>query len=198
LAFLNTASPLASDPALAAAQSAIPNSLDAIGVFDSAKSGADPDPYAEESFTSLLETAAELINMNLDTRVIVVSIPGFDTHSDQLGRHQNLLEDFVTGVSNFWNRIESNGHADRVLLMSTSEFGRRVAENGSSGTDHGAASVQFLIGSGKGLYGDFDLRNLVNGDLPITVDTRSTYATALDWLGGPTDEILGNSYSRLF
>ena len=197
LAFLNTASPLASDPALAAAQSAIPNSLDAIGVFDSAKSGVDPDPYAEESFTSLLETAAELINMNLDTRVIVVSIPGFDTHSDQLGRHQNLLEDFVTGVSNFWNRIESNGHADRVLLMSTSEFGRRVAENGSSGTDHGAASVQFLIGSGKGLYGDFDLRNLVNGDLPITVDTRSTYATALDWLGGPTDEILGNSYSRL-
>ncbi|HJM35372.1 MAG TPA: DUF1501 domain-containing protein [Acidimicrobiales bacterium] len=197
LAFLNTASPLASDPALAAAQSAIPNSLDAIGVIDSAKSEVDPDPYAEESFTSLLETAAELINMNLDTRVIVVSISGFDTHSDQLGRHQNLLEDFVTGVSNFWNRIESNGHADRVLLMSTSEFGRRVAENGSSGTDHGAASVQFLIGPGKGLYGDFDLGNLVDGDLPITVDTRSTYATALDWLGGPTDEILGDSYSRL-
>ncbi len=82
--------------------------------------------------------------------------------------------------------------------MSTSEFGRRVTENGSGGTDHGTASVQFLIGSGKGLYGNFDLKNLVDGDLPITVDTRSVYATALDWLGGPSDEILGNSYSRLF
>ena len=71
-------------------------------------------------------------------------------------------------------------------------------KNGSSGTDHGAASVQFLIGPGKGLYGNFDLRNLVKGDLPITLDTRSAYATALDWLGGPTDEILGDSYSRLF
>ncbi len=198
LAFLNTASPLASDPALAAAQAAIPSSLDALGAISSAKSETNPDPYAEESFTSLLETAAGLINMNLDTRVIVVSVPGFDTHSDQLGRHQDLLTDFVTGVSNFWNRIESDGHADRVLLMSTSEFGRRVAENGSSGTDHGAASVQFLVGPGKGLYGNLDLRNLVDGDLPITVDTRSTYATALDWLGGPTDEILGDSYSRLF
>ena len=198
LAFLNTASPLASEPALAAAQSAIPNSLDAIGAINSAKSEANPDPYAEESFTSLLETAAGLINMNLDTRVIVISVPGFDTHANQLGRHQDLLTDFMTGVSNFWNRIESDGHADRVLLMSTSEFGRRVEENGSSGTDHGGASVQFLIGPGKGLYGNFDLRNLVKGDLPITLDTRSAYATALDWLGGPTDEILGDSYSRLF
>ncbi|HJP16409.1 MAG TPA: DUF1501 domain-containing protein [Acidimicrobiales bacterium] len=198
LAFLNTASPLSNEPALAAAQSAIPNSLDALGIIDSAKSENSSDPYEEESFSSLLETAAGLIDMNLDTQVIVVSVPGFDTHSDQLVQQQNLLIDFATGVSNFWNRIESDGHADRVLLMSTSEFGRRVTENGSGGTDHGTASVQFLIGSGKGLYGNFDLKNLVDGDLPITVDTRSVYATALDWLGGPSDEILGNSYSRLF
>jgi uncharacterized protein (DUF1501 family) len=86
--------------------------------------------------------------------------------------------------------------------MTTSEFGRRVEENGS-GTDHGKASVALLAGSplagghgGGQIVGQADLGVLVDGDLPVVIDTRSMYAAALDWLGGPTDELLGDTYDR--
>ena len=85
-----------------------------------------------------------------------------------------------------------------MLVITTSEFGRRVAENGS-GTDHGEASVHFLAGgrvNGGQVVGQADLAKLDSGDLPIEIDTRSVYAAALDWLGGPTDEILGGHYDR--
>jgi uncharacterized protein (DUF1501 family) len=86
-----------------------------------------------------------------------------------------------------------------VLVVTTSEFGRRAADNGS-GTDHGNASTQFLAGravSGGRIVGDVDLGRLEAGDVPITVDTASLYAECLDWLGGPTDEILGREPERL-
>jgi len=124
-------------------------------------------------------------------------VHGFDTHSYQRSAHEELLTNLADGLASFHQRLEADGHADRVLIMTTSEFGRRLQENGSAGTDHGTAGTQFIIGPNQGIIGQVDLDNLVDGDVPIYVDTRSMYATALDWLGGPTDEILGQKYDRL-
>jgi len=195
-AFLQTASPLSGDPTLAAAQMAIPSTIEAIEVLG-VDSGVTADEPPEENYTSLLDTAAGLIDLDVGTEVIVVSVHGFDTHSDQRSRQEKLLANLAAGLASFRQRLEANGHADRVLIMTTSEFGRRVQENASGGTDHGTAGAQFIIGPNQGIIGQVDLDNLVDGDVPIAVDTRSMYATALDWLGGPTDEILGKKYDRL-
>ncbi len=79
-----------------------------------------------------------------------------------------------------------------MLLLTTSEFGRRAGQNGSDGTDHGHGGVHFVAGRAVrgGLHGDIDLGALVDGDLAASVDTRSLYAAGLDWLGGPTAELL--------
>ena len=195
-AFLQTAAPLSPDLTLSAAQLAIPSTLEAIEVLGIGNDvSAEEQP--EENYTSLLDTAAGLIDLNIGTEVIVVNVHGFDTHSDQRSRQEKLLANLAEGLASFRQRLEADGHADRVLIMTTSEFGRRVRENASGGTDHGTAGAQFLIGPNQGIIGQVDLDNLVDGDVPIYVDTRSMYATALDWLGGPTDEILGKKYDRL-
>ena len=94
----------------------------------------------------------------------------------------------------------ADGSADKVMVVTTSEFGRRVAENGSLGTDHGQGGCQFVFGpevAGGRVVGGYELANLSQGDLPTVVDTRSVYSAALDWLGGPTDEILDGPNDRL-
>ena len=202
-AFLACASPLSDQPAHAAAQAAIPATLEAVELL----AAASDEPVGEddavgsagghEGFASMLDTAAGIIDMDLGTEVIVVSVHGFDTHSDQLSRQEALLTDLGAGLASFCERLDRDGNGDRVLVATTSEFGRRVAENGSGGTDHGTAACQFLIGAGSGLIGGIDLDHLVDGDVPVSIDTRSMYATCLDWLGGPTDEVLGGSYERL-
>ncbi len=162
-------------------------------------SGGTTDITAGTTFASLLDTAAGLIDADLGTEVIVVSGGGFDTHADQLGTHAGLLSDVATGIAGFLDRIEQQGHGDDVLVLTTSEFGRRVAQNGSYGTDHGRAGVQFLAGADVhgGLRGGWDLSSLVDGDLRPDVDTRALYQVALEWLGGPTSEILGGAYEDL-
>ena len=86
-----------------------------------------------------------------------------------------------------------------MLLVTVSEFGRRVAENGSAGTDHGKASVAFAVGPSVrgGVYGSADLANLDDGDIAATVDTRSLYTAAIDWLDGPSADVLGGSFDPL-
>ena len=195
-AFLRVASPLSTDPILADAQQAIFSTFNALAALET--TAGNPSPWSgEETYTTLLDTAANLINLDLGTEVIVVSVHGFDTHSYQRSAHEELLTNLADGLASFHQRLEADGHADRVLTVTTSEFGRRLEENGSAGTDHGTAGTQFIIGPNQGIIGQVDLDNLVDGDVPIYVDTRSMYATALDWLGGPTDEILGQKYDRL-
>jgi uncharacterized protein (DUF1501 family) len=202
-AFAATAQPLARDPQLAAAQQAVPSALDAIALFDSVKqkstaAGLTLDAPAN-SIAALLQSAAGVIELGLGTRVLLVSVSGFDTHSDQLARQKTLLDDLDTGIGAFFDRLEKAGKANEVLLMTTSEFGRRVTQNASGGTDHGEGSVQFTMGAGvKGgrVVGELDLAHLADGDVPASIDTRSLYAVALDWLGGPTDEVLGKSFDR--
>lgn len=148
-----------------------------------------------------LQTVAKLISGDLPTRVYYVSIGGFDTHSNQTGQHQNLLGQLGDALAAFQEDLALQGRADDVLTMTFSEFGRRVKENGSNGTDHGSASVLFVVGSKVrgGVVGKYpSLEDLDDGDLKMTTDFRSVYSTVLDnWLGAPSQPILGGDYAGL-
>ncbi len=202
-AFLSTAGPLSDQPELAAAQYAIPSTLSAVELLASVSGGADQEfSLADDAntVTDLLQTAAGIIDLDIGTRVITVGINGFDTHANQLGNHAALLADVGDGIAAFLARLEVDGNADKVMLVTTSEFGRRVAENGSLGTDHGQGGCQFVVGpevAGGRVVGDYDFGSLQQGDIPAMLDTRSVYSAALDWLGGPTDEILDGPHDRL-
>jgi uncharacterized protein (DUF1501 family) len=149
--------------------------------------------YANNSLAKQIASTAALIAGGLKTKVYVVSMGGFDTHFTQqtdplFGAHPTLLERLSDAVAQFMHDMTRLGHADRVLGMTVSEFGRRPQENGSFGTDHGAASVQFVFGSqvNSGVYGaPPDLKNLnSNGDLNYSIDYREVYAEILtDWFG---------------
>jgi len=152
--------------------------------------------------TELLEVAAGIIDLQIGTEIIVVGISGFDTHANQATAHPQLLGDLGEGLSAFLAAIDAQGRRDDVLVMTTSEFGRRVQENGN-GTDHGEGGVQFLAGkavNGHQVIGSADLGQLDNGDVRSSIDTRSLYANALDWLSGDpnrSDEILSGRFDRL-
>jgi uncharacterized protein (DUF1501 family) len=148
-----------------------------------------------------LRTVAALIRGGLATRIYYVSAGGFDTHVNQLNQQDNLLGRFATALAEFQSTLEQDGTADRVVTMVFSEFGRRVQENASRGTDHGTAAPMFLIGRGvkAGLQGQApSLTDLDHGDLKHTVDFRSVYATVLEkWLEIDSTPVLGASFPTL-
>lgn len=158
-------------------------------------------PAAEYPGTQLaeqLKLAAQLIAGEFGVRILFVSLGGFDTHSQQQGAHQALLGELSGAVSAFFADLAGHSLADRVLLATYSEFGRRVAENGSLGTDHGAASQLFVAGPAVrgGLHGDHpSLTDLDQGDLKFHTDFRRAYATILDrWLDLPSEAALGGRF----
>ncbi len=200
-AFAASAAPLSSDPLLAAAQAAIPATVEGVDVLARATAGAGIGPTQAVDTTpatTLLDTAAQIIGLDVGTEVVVVGVDGFDTHANQPERHAQLLTDVATGLTRFLSAMEQQGRIDDVLVVTTSEFGRRVAENGSRGSDHGNGNVAFVVGplARPGVVGDLGLEALVDGDLPTTLDTRSLYAVALDWLGAPTDDLLDGPHDR--
>jgi uncharacterized protein (DUF1501 family) len=208
-AFLATARPMVSgNDVFAAAQQAFPDTVEAIELLQKVRPPANttnapasgaPVRSAAQGASALLQSAAGIIEQDIGTQVIAVSVDGFDTHADQLERHAALLTDVGDGIAQFVAAIEAAGRADDVLLITTSEFGRRVAENASDGTDHGNGSVALLVGKGIDggkIVGDLGLASLVDGDLPLSTDTRSLYGVALEWLGGPVDDVLGGSFDR--
>jgi uncharacterized protein (DUF1501 family) len=155
-----------------------------------------------ESLEGRLALAAGLIVSDVDPRVIYVhGNTDFDTHEDQLDVHGTLMEQLDRGIAGFFEIIDAAGASDRVLLMTTSEFGRRPRDN-DGGTDHGTAGSHFVIGSrvAGGRYGETpSLRRLdPDGNLIHTVDFRSLYATVLErWLEASPDDILRGSYETL-
>jgi uncharacterized protein (DUF1501 family) len=199
-AFTATAAPVSDDPLVASAQIAIPAALEGVDVLAqaTASSGGERTTTTDARATDLLRTVTQIIGLDVGTQVFVVGVGEFDTHAGQPDRHPVLLADVFGGVAQFLATMEEQGRADDVLVITTSEFGRRVAENGSAGTDHGNGSVQFLLGNAvQGeIVGRPDLVHLDEGDVPVEIETRSLYANALDWLGGPTDEILNGSFDR--
>jgi uncharacterized protein (DUF1501 family) len=139
------------------------------------------------SLTPQLELVARMVKAGAPTRVYGVSLGGFDTHANEKETHARLLADIDEAVSGFFRSLEGSPQGSRVVLVAYSEFGRRVAANGSNGTDHGTAAPVFVAGARVkgGFYGDEpSLTDLDNGDLKFTTDFRSVYATLLEELIG--------------
>ncbi len=157
--------------------------------------------YPPSRLAGSLATVAALIAGGLPTRVYSVETGGFDTHTGQRARHDRLMTDIDGAVSAFLGDLEAMGHAKRVCVVAFSEFGRRVKENGSGGTDHGVAGPMFLFGPSVngGLHGRHpSLSDLDAGDLKHTVDFRDVYATLIDdWFGADHREVLGAKYKKL-
>ena len=155
--------------------------------------------YPTGPFAAGLKILAEAIVEDLGLRVGYVTLGGFDTHANQQATHDVLMKTLADGLSAFYTDLSKHGKADHVVIMSWSEFGRRVEENGSQGTDHGTAAPMFVIGNpvNKGIFGEPpDLSNLdITGNLKYTTDFRSVYATVLDrWLGASSQDVLGGSF----
>jgi uncharacterized protein (DUF1501 family) len=148
-----------------------------------------------------LALAAQIIGSRLGTRVLYVQHGSFDTHVSQRVTQDRLLGELSDAVSAFYADLAAHGNDARTLTMTFSEFGRRVAENGNRGTDHGEAAPMFVIGGGVkgGVYGRHpSLDALDGGDVTYTVDFRSVYATAIEkWFGRPTDGVLAGSFESL-
>ncbi len=159
------------------------------GVINEAYSDAENAvEYQDNSFARQMAIVARLIKGNLGTKVYMVSIDGFDTHANQIEDHERLLTRISGAVSSFFQDLEVTGHDLDVVAMTISEFGRRVEQNGSQGTDHGSCAPMLLFGpalNGNGFIGNHpsitDLDN--NGNMRMSVDFRQAYATMLkDWL----------------
>jgi uncharacterized protein (DUF1501 family) len=148
-----------------------------------------------------LQLVAGLVAKGFGTRIFYVALDGFDTHAGQAPTHQKLLEELSDAVASFFESLKNSGDAGRVRLMTFSEFGRRVQENGSRGTDHGAASCLFVAGpSVKGtVVGRHpSLADLDADDLKYHTDFRRVYATLLDgWLGCDSKGVLGAKWEAV-
>jgi uncharacterized protein (DUF1501 family) len=148
-----------------------------------------------------LSLVARLITGGMSTRVYFTALGGFDTHARQKDTHGGLLQNFSDSVDAFYKELAAAGRAQEVVLMAFSEFGRRVAENASAGTDHGAAAPVFVVGPGVkgGVYGSNpDLEHLVDGDVAHSIDFRSVYATLVKgWLGAPVAPAVQGEFPTL-
>ena len=158
-------------------------------------------PLGANPLLRQLDLVGQMIRADLPTRVYYVSLGGFDTHSAQLGRHRTLMQQLGDGLRTFADDLAADKLLDRVLVMTFSEFGRRVQENASGGTDHGEAAPMLLAGATlrPGLHEPHpDLRRLNRGDLAFGCDFRRVYATVLqDWLETPAAPILGGTHRPL-
>ena len=157
--------------------------------------------YPADGFAQQLKLAAQLIGSKTGTRIIFVSLGSFDTHAGQRAQQDRLLGLLDNGLKAFYADLAAHGNAQRVLAMTFSEFGRRVTQNASNGTDHGTAMPLFVVGGSVkgGVYGDHpSLTDLDNGDLKFHTDFRSLYATVLQrWLGQDPAAVLTGSYPLL-
>jgi uncharacterized protein (DUF1501 family) len=154
--------------------------------------------YGYEPLDQQIRMISSLIAANSGTRLFYAQINGFDTHSGQADMHTRLLAQVSRAISAFHQELTAKGLNEKVMVMCFSEFGRRVAENSSAGTDHGAAAPMFVSG-GKikaGLHGQApSLSDLDDGDVKYTTDFRRVYATLLErWLNADSTKVLGGKF----
>jgi uncharacterized protein (DUF1501 family) len=173
-------------------------------IANAASSFTPAGNYPANAFGNSMKLTAQLVGADVGTSIFHVSLGSFDTHISQLENQAQLLATLDQSLDAFMVDMERIGKANDVILMTFSEFGRRVAQNTSSGTDHGTAAPMIILGGGvkKELFGTYpSLTDLDNGDLKATVDFRSVYATILqDWLGmsaATSTTVLGGNYSTL-
>lgn len=159
--------------------------------------------YPASQLGASLKLVARLIGGGLATRIFYVSQGGYDTHTNQAGNHARLLRDLGDSVKAFVDDLNAQANFERVLLLTFSEFGRRVTENANQGTDHGAAAPMFVVGGRVkagllGRYPSLAPADRFQGDLKFTVDFRGVYAAILDdWLKTPSAPILGRKFDPL-
>ena len=151
------------------------------------QANADNVSYPSTRLGRRMQSVSTLIKSGFETPVYYTIQDGYDTHAAQLYTHSRLLREFSGAIKAFLDDLDSAGLSDRVCVLGFSEFGRRVAENGSAGTDHGTAGPVFIAGNQvhPGLTGKTpDLLDLVNGDLRMSVDFRDVYReVTTNWLG---------------
>ncbi len=164
------------------------------------KQSAGGKEYPSTSLGSQLQLVSQLLKSGAQSRVFYAIQSGYDTHSAQLYTHSRLLREFSDAIKAFLDDLKTVKMDDRVLVLAFSEFGRRVAENDSQGTDHGTAGPVFLAGTPVrgGLVGNPpDLAKLVDGDLQMQFDFRQVYAAILDdWLAVNSKHVLGESFEK--
>lgn len=158
--------------------------------------------YPKTPFGKDLQQIAELITADTDTKIYYASLTGFDTHANQKNQQERLLRQYAQGVNVFAKDLKKNGLLKDVLVMTFSEFGRRVQQNASNGTDHGTANNVFLMGGNLKKPGFYNaapnLSTLDAGDLVYEVDFRRIYASILeDWLEAESPAILGKPFEKL-
>jgi uncharacterized protein (DUF1501 family) len=157
--------------------------------------------YPGNSLAQSLKRVAALIHADLETRVYFVSQGGYDTHANQLTNHERLLTELSAAMSAFQKDLQAHKKDEQVLTMTFSEFGRRPAENGSAGTDHGTAAPLFVMGSkvNGGLLGQPpDLGITAKEDLRYSTDFRGIYSSVLDrWLEADSSKILGETFEHV-
>lgn len=168
-----------------------------------AAKGENKASYPGSQLANSLKLVAKLIGGGMPTRIYYVSQGGYDTHTGQTGAHERLLGDLGDSLKAFVTDLKAQGNFERVLVMTFSEFGRRVTENANGGTDHGAAAPMFIIGNKvkTGLLGKYPSlapSDLNRGDLKYSVDFRCVYAGVLEnWLQTRSVAVLGRQFPAL-
>lgn len=194
-----------------AARTALEATVSSLDLIDGQDNYVQTVEYPDTPFAGNLQTVARIIAADLGVRVFYATLGGFDTHANQIrsdnnreGLHSRLLRTFSDAVQAFWQDLRNMGRSRDVLIMTFSEFGRRLSENGSLGTDHGTANPMFFIGERvrPGFLGEMpslapDMLDDV-GDMIYKIDFRRAYASALQgWLGADAGPILGEEFAGL-
>ncbi len=171
-------------------------------IFQQSKLHPTDQTYPNTELGKNLKTIASLIFSDINTKVYYVSLGSFDTHVNQNDKQKRLFTELNDAIKAFTSDLKKKNRFDDVLMMTFSEFGRRVTQNASGGTDHGTANNMFFISGGlkeKGILNEMpDLTDLNDGDLKHKVDFKNVYATVLNkWLSADDKTILGKQYDHL-
>ncbi len=177
--------------------------LDAQVASDRIRAAVSKQPlvrYPQSDIARQLQIVGAMIRDGLGTRVYYVSKGGFDTHANQAGGHGNILRQVAEALRAFNEDLKAQGNQERVLTLVFSEFGRRVRQNASQGTDHGTAAPMFLVGPmvNAGIVGHHpSLTDLDQGDLKFGIDFRGVYAAVLEeWMKAPSAKVLGGKFEK--
>ena len=172
-------------------------------IYETSSTISSKKEYPKNKFAKQLKTTAQFINSGLETKLFYSSLGGFDTHVNQLNSQKRLLSIYANSIEAFVEDLKENNTFKNTLIVTFSEFGRRVKQNANVGTDHGTANNVFIIGDQlkkQGLYNNMaslsDLDD--NGDLKFEIDFRTIYATVLNkWLEVNDEKVLNKSFMKL-
>ena len=170
-------------------------------LFEKANVDTQMSSFPNTKFAKNLKQVAQFIISGSNTQIYFVELTGFDTHFNQQARQGKLLKTYSDGVHALRKELRKHGLWNDTLVFTYSEFGRRISENGSKGTDHGTANLSFILGGNlhkKGIYNDIPSLKTRDNNLTHSIDFRQIYATLLDkWLEADTNKIIDGSFDQL-